>query len=89
MKNKITDALKSYLTEENVHFPVVREKMPTPNKIKKDAEKILQGFDKKNKVTMGQDQSINSHSPNYGYLFVDMSGQTYEVQIRPIPRFAN
>jgi len=49
MKNKITDALKSYLTEENVHFPVVREKMPTPNKIKKDAEKILQGFDKKTK----------------------------------------
>ena len=63
--------------------------MPTPNKIKKDAEKILQGFGKKNTVSMGQDQAINQHSPDYGYIFVDVAGQNYEVQIRPVPRFAN
>jgi glycyl-tRNA synthetase beta subunit len=56
---------------------------------KRDAEKILQGFDKKNKVSMGQDQKINQHSPDYGYIFVDVSGQNYEVQIRPIPKFAD
>ena len=38
---------------------------------------------------MGQDQNINQHSPDYGYIFVDVSGQNYEVQIRPIPKFAD
>ena len=44
MKTKITRT--HYLKYSKGHFPVVREKMPTPNKIKKDAEKILQGFGK-------------------------------------------
>ena len=86
MKTNNKDALLKY---SKGHFPVVRVKMPTPNKIKRDAEKILQGFDKKNKVSMGQDQNINQHSPDYGYIFVDVSGQNYEVQIRPIPKFAD